>query len=98
MGHKQVRLAISIIALGLAACGRGGGCLEVMGETELLAAPYPNGYPSSNPKPNRVLRTLPPGRYQYSATETGHDYMVYRLKVDGTSGYVVADDRTRACP
>lgn len=77
-------------------CARGG-CVQLVREAELLEAPYPRGYPSSNPRPNRVVRTLPPGRYQYVSTETGHDFMVYQIRIDSAVGFVVSDDATGSC-
>lgn len=96
MGYQQVGVFVAVLTLGTAGCARGG-CVELARDAALLEAPYPVGYPSSQPLPNQVLRQVSAGRYRFVSAIVGHDYMVYKLTVGGTTGFVVADDGTHLC-
>lgn len=96
MGKDQV-VALFVLALSLGACGSNG-CLEVIGErAEVVRQPYPLNYPSTDPRPNEVLRTIAPGtRILWDKVEYGKDYRVFR--VEGEDGWVVDGDNLQRCP
>ena len=75
-----------------AACGEPG-CIELTRPTPLLAEP---GAVTST-APNPVIATLPPGRYEYRATESGKDYQYYELRTPQGRGYVIGDGSTTEC-
>lgn len=85
-----------LCAAGLAACGQRG-CVRLTTSALLLEHPSPLGYPSSNPRPNRVLGELAPGTYTYRDRTAHHDFLVYRLAVGALDGYVIADTSMRTC-
>jgi hypothetical protein len=99
MGRAVDKKIVALIsALLLSGC-RKDTCVELDAPVPLLEAPYPMGYPSTRPKPNRVLRTVPPGRVQILGRKQTKDFLVYKVKAaDGTEGYIVADTSVTECP
>jgi hypothetical protein len=97
MGQVGVVAIVVVAALSVSACG-GNDCVEVIAATPLVEAPYPLDYPSTSPRPNRVLRRLEKGRVDLLERINGKDFMMYRVKLaDGSTGYVVADTAVREC-
>ena len=90
------RLASILAAAGVlaAAACREPGCIELTRPAELLERPYPMGYLSTHPQPNRVVATLPPSRYQYRDVEIGKDYQSYELDTPRGRGYVIGEGIT----
>ena len=64
--------------------------LELETSVDLLARPYPMGYPSSAPRPNSVLRTLPPQGVLILSDSYEKDFHVYKVRdSQGNEGYVI---------
>jgi len=69
--------------------------LVIDGASELLEAPYPMNYPSSSPKPNRVMRILKDQTVMILQERVEKDYVVYKIETDdGERGYVLAKSNT----
>ena len=93
MGHdmKLAVLALSLL-LSLSSCGREAPrTLIADTQLEVLERPSPVDYPTSNPLPNRVLRTVPKGtRVRVIGHGVEKDFMYYAIELeDGTRGYVI---------
>jgi len=95
MGFKQVGCGL-VLTVALAGCERNG-CVRLSEARPLLDQPSPIDYPSSNPRPNRLLALLPPGKYAYQARSLHHDFVVYQITRDTLRGYVVEDTSMVAC-
>jgi len=64
--------------------------LRVEGKADLLEEPYPMGYPSSDPHPNRILAGLNNERVTILSERVDKDFKVYRVRTaDGKVGYVL---------
>jgi hypothetical protein len=83
----------AVMASSLMACHSS--MLVADGSVDVLSAPCPAGYPSTNPKPNSVVVTLSPGqRLKVKGEGYGKDFKHYELSLPaGVSGYVI--DRRR---
>jgi hypothetical protein len=69
---------------------------EVVAEhLEVLEAPFPLGYPSTNPQKNRVIHTLYRGdRFYYCGEEVDKDFGYYTVRLlNGQKGYIIGDSR-----
>lgn len=89
---RITNLLMLLVAANLAtSCTKGERMLQVESPTELLERPYPLGYPSSNPEPNSVLRTLSAGeRVAVLSDSYEKDFHVYLVRdVDGIQGFVI---------
>jgi len=87
---RLTRLAALVAAHILVACSREERVLELETPMDLLERPYPMGYPSTAPKPNSVLRTLPPQRVQILSDSYEKDFHVYRIRdSQGNEGYLI---------
>lgn len=65
--------------------------LMIEGASELLEAPYPMNYPSSSPKPNRVLRVVKDQEVYILQEQSEKDYLVYKVRTNsGEEGFIVA--------
>jgi hypothetical protein len=76
----------------LAGCDRKLVLTEVLSEQmEVVEAPFPLGYPSSNPQKNRVIATLHRGdRFYFRGEEFGKDYKYFDVQLlSGEKGYVM---------
>ena len=80
-----------LLAAFSASCSKEQRALEIEQPTELLEQPYPLGYPSSQPQPNTVLRTLTPGeRVAILSDRYEKDFHVYTVRDSaGNQGYVI---------
>ena len=60
----------------------------------VLEKPYPIGYPSSNPMPNRVVAVLPAGhRAKVKGDGYGKDFKYYEVALPtGETGYLIVGD------
>ncbi|HEX6751758.1 MAG TPA: hypothetical protein VF092_30975 [Longimicrobium sp.] len=85
-------IAAAAISIAAAACGEPG-CIELTRPTPLLA----ESHPVTSTAPNPVIATLPPGRYEYRATEYGKDHQYYELRTPDGSGYVIYDGSITEC-
>ena len=60
-------------------------------QIDVLEQPYPLNYPSTNPKPNRVIAVLEKGeKVEVVNDRYGKNYLVYKIHLkDGRTGYVI---------
>lgn len=87
---------VSSFAVLLAALGCGQGRTLLVDSAELLESPYPLGYPSSNPQPNRLLANLVDTKVCIYSDSYGKDFHVYRVRTgDGRKGYILDDPGVR---
>jgi|GEM_PF-4376773 len=94
---KVLMLAGGLLLAGLAACGDAG-CVNLRSPETLLAKPYPEGYPSSRPLANPVVRKLGPGRYESVDQSIGKDYVMYEIRTpDGARGWVEGGPEVSPC-
>ena len=90
--NTWLRLVSPFAAL-LPLLGCGHGRTLLVESAQLLEKPYPLGYPSSNPQPNRLLANLVDTRVCFYSDTYGKDFHVYRVRTaDGKKGYIL-DDR-----
>jgi hypothetical protein len=90
---------LPILTLPAALACREAGCIAVEPEAQLLEMPYPLGYPSTKPMPNRVLRTIAAGKHRYVNTVDGKDFRAFELRMeDGTRGYLIYGENVHDCP
>ena len=92
---RRAAMCLSLGSAVLVGCDRHE-CVAVVSPVQLLEKPYPLGYPSSAPIPNRVVTMLAPGRYRGKAT-ISKDFMVYHIDSARRTGYVIGDVRTTSC-
>jgi hypothetical protein len=84
------------LAVLLAALGCGQSRVLLVEKAQLLEKPYPLGYPSSAPLPNRVLADLEDERVCVLQDTYGKDFHVYRVRTgDGRKGYVMDSPSVR---
>lgn len=85
-------VAALAIVVAASSCSRGRPSAIIADEPlQVLERPSPIDYPTTNPLPNSVLDTLPPGT-RLAVTESGieKDYMYYRVELpDGRKGFVI---------
>jgi len=79
-----------ILSVGLYGCNKNETIL-IEKPTKVLENPYPENYPSTNPKPNSVLSILEKGETVKLLQEKyGKDYLVYKVQFDkGKTGYII---------
>ena len=71
--------------------------LVIDGSSALLEAPYPMNYPSSAPKPNKVLRMVSNEEARILQERAEKDYLVYKVKMDsGEEGFILAQPNVHA--
>lgn len=72
-------------------CSQKNEILVIDGEVDLLEAPYPMNYPSTAPKPNRVLKILNSQDVLILEERYEKDYLVYKVKTNnGEEGFVIS--------
>ena len=89
---SKLRLCSMLLCLSLASCGQKPALTEVLSETmEVVEAPFPLWYPSTNPQKNRVIATLHRGeRFFLRGEDYGKDYKYFEVQLlDGRNGYVI---------
>ena len=91
-------IRVWLLLASAASCGRGKSeCVIIASSIQLLEQPYPIGYPSSQPVPNKVLTMLAPGRYTTRKRVDGMDFRAYAIDSGQFSGFVIDDSRIRSC-
>lgn len=87
-----IRFWCILLCLWLASCGQKPRLMEVFSEEmEVVEAPFPLGYPSTNPQKNRVIVTLHRGeRFYLRGEDFGKDYKYFDVELlSGQRGYVI---------
>ena len=95
LARRWATACLSLASAVLIGCHRRE-CVAVASPVELLEKPYPVGYPSSAPIPNRVLTKLAPGRYS-ATVRYEKDFMVFHIDSGQLTGYVIGDVRITSC-
>lgn len=89
--NKLWSVAILGLLLSTFGCAKKHESLLVQGEAQLLENPYPMGYPSSDPKPNKSIKLLKNERVVIIDEHIDKDYLVYKVRtLDGLEGYLLA--------
>ena len=87
---QKVLIAIVLLFSLLTSCARSERVLELQESTELLTHPYPMNYPSTNPRPNAVLKILKPQRVTILSDKYEKDFHVYKVRdSENTEGFVL---------
>jgi hypothetical protein len=76
----------------LAGCGEKSVLTEVITEhIDVVEAPFPLGYPSTNPQKNRLIATLHRGeRFYLRGEKFGKDYKYFSVELlSGQKGYII---------
>lgn len=82
----QVILSVIFIS----GCGSPTEEIVVTGKTELLENPYPIGYPSSSPRPNRIIRIVQDDALPILDDKIEKDYVAYKVRDhNGNVGYII---------
>ncbi|MCC8364083.1 hypothetical protein LK996_13475 [Lysobacter sp. A6] len=82
-----IAVLASVVTLG---CARERERVFIEGELALLEEPYPMGYPSSRPMPNRLIRKLHDEEVEVLDTFTDKEFLVSEVRTrEGVEGYVV---------
>lgn len=90
--RRAIGFAVAVFLMNASGCTEASGSLVIGNEVPLLENPYPLGYPSTNPKPNRILRLLKDERVVLFSERVEKDYLVYEVRTnDGIEGYVIAE-------
>lgn len=85
-----------LLCILLVGCGQRPVLMEVISEKiDVVEAPFPLGYPSTNPQKNRIIATLRRGERFYLRGEVVEkDYGYYEIDLlSGKRGYVIGDSR-----
>jgi hypothetical protein len=83
-------MSLVLVSLLTPSCAREHRVLEVQRQVELLAKPYPLGYPSQNPTPNSIIKVLEPQRVTILSERYEKDFHVYKVRDSShTAGYLI---------
>lgn len=81
---------VMVTVLLLVSCKQNCNLLVLTSKVDVLAHPYPMGYPSSNPMPNSSLDEVGPGEICVYEAREEKDFRVYEIKLNnGKTGYII---------
>lgn len=70
-------------------------CLVISKPVPVLENSYPLWYGPRSP--NRIVKWLQPGKYEYVRFRYGKDFVVYTIDIGSTKGYVILDEGVSQC-
>jgi hypothetical protein len=89
MRASTLSTAILVVVLSTG-CAREAERVFIEGDMALVEKPYPLGYPSAKPLPNRLIRKLHDEEVEVLRTFADKDFLVSEVRTrEGVEGYVV---------